>query len=86
MTAYQVELAPAAARQLSKLSRDVRVVAASALAALAWNPRPPGCVKLSGSKDLWRLRFGSYRVVYQIADDRKVITVVKIGHRKEIYR
>ena len=59
---------------------------AAAIVTLASNPRPHGCVKLSGVDNLWRVRVRDYRVVYTIADDRLVVTVVKIGDRKDVYR
>jgi mRNA interferase RelE/StbE len=52
---------------------------------LARNPRGPGCEKLSG-KERYRIRQGVYRIVYEIRDDVLVVTVVKIGHRRDIYR
>ena len=59
---------------------------AAALAALAGNPRPPGCVKLAGAEDLWRIRVRQYRVIHQILDDELIVVVVKIGDRKDVYR
>jgi mRNA interferase RelE/StbE len=53
--------------------------------ALAGNPRPPGCEKLTG-QERYRLRQGWYRIVYSIQDDELTVWVVKIGHRKHIYR
>ena len=57
-----------------------------AILALAENPRPPGCLKLSGEESLWRIRVGDYRVVYQVQDAVLLVLVVKLGHRREIYR
>lgn len=57
-----------------------------AIDALAENPPPPGCVKLQGESELYRVRVGDYRIVYQIQDAVLVVLVVKIGHRREIYR
>jgi mRNA interferase RelE/StbE len=54
--------------------------------ALAENPRPPGCKKLKDTKGTWRLRVGVYRILYDIEDSSAMVTVVRIGHRKEIYR
>ena len=52
---------------------------------LANNPRPPECKKLTG-RDGWRIRVGKYRIIYEIDDKEKVITILLIGHRKDIYR
>ena len=86
MAAYRVVLTPAADRQFATLSPLAREMIAAALAALAGNPRPPGCVKLAGAEDLWRIRVRQYRLIYQILDTRLIIVVVKIGDRKEVYR
>ena len=56
------------------------------VAALADQPRPPGCEKLSGTEARYRLRQGRYRVVYEIDDAARSVTVVKIGARKDVYR
>lgn len=83
---YTVEFTPAAARQLAKLERPAREAAAAVISLLADNPRPPGCRKLAGADDLWRLRFGRFRLVYRIEDARLLLLVVKIGDRKDVYR
>lgn len=54
--------------------------------ALAGDPRPKGVKKLFGLDDLYRIRVGEYRVVYQIQDNRLIVLVVRIGHRKDVYR
>ena len=86
MAAYRVVLTPAAELQFAKLSYQAREMIAAALMALATNPRPPGCVKLAGAEDLWRIRVRQYRVIYQIHDNQLIVTVVKIGDRKDVYR
>jgi mRNA interferase RelE/StbE len=57
-----------------------------AIQALAANPRPVGCRKLTGSKHDWRIRAGDYRVVYEIADVIRVVRVNRVRHRREVYR
>jgi len=57
-----------------------------ALAVLRDDPRPPGCVKLTGADDLWRIRVGQYRVVYTIRDDELLVLVVRVAHRRDVYR
>ena len=86
MAAYRVVLTPAAERQFGKLPVQAREMIAAVLVALGANPRPQGCVKLAGAEELWRIRVRQYRVVYQILDDQLIITVVKIGDRKDVYR
>lgn len=53
---------------------------------LAIEPRPHGCIKLSGAKDIYRVRIGDHRIVYQVIDHRLLVLVVDIGHRRGIYR
>src|SRR5260370_20478148 len=56
-----------------------------AMSALAKNPRPPGCRKLSGGENDWRIRVGDYRVIYQIADADQIVRVNRVRHRREVY-
>ena len=58
----------------------------AAIDLLAQEPRPPGCVALAGETRAYRVRVGDYRIVYEIFDDRLVIQVVRIGHRRDVYR
>ncbi len=53
---------------------------------LSFQPRPPGAKILSGGEQIWRIRVGQYRILYQIDDARRLIRVAEIGHRREIYR
>ncbi len=83
---YQVEITPAAQRQIKKLSPDVQQRIIERLEALAVEPRPPRVVKLEGEESLYRVRVGNYRIVYKIEDDILLILVAKIGHRRDVYR
>ena len=58
----------------------------AAIELLAENPRPPACVAMVGEQDVYRVRVGDYRIVYEVVDDVLVILVVRIGHRREVYR
>jgi mRNA interferase RelE/StbE len=85
--AYVIEIKKSAIRELSRLSRANRAAVASAIDALARNPRPYGVEKLKGQEGpVFRIRVGDYRIVYEIWDQRLVIYVVKVGHRREVYR
>ena len=53
---------------------------------LAENPRPQGCKKLKGDDNLWRVRAGDYRIVFSIHDDLLLVLVIRIAHRREVYR
>ena len=86
MSKYRVELKPAARRALKKLDRPVQRRIVSAAEGLAENPRPSACEKLTGATDLFRIRVGDYRIIYQIQDDVLLILVVKVGHRGDVYK
>ena len=83
---FEVIIDTKAAREISALPREVQQRIIARIESLADNPRPPGCIKLSGASSLWRIRCGVYRVVYQISDDRLEVTVVTARHRKDAYR
>jgi mRNA interferase RelE/StbE len=82
---YQVEFLSAAEKQLAKLPPNEQERITEKIDALSNDPRPLGIKALKG-KDLMRLRVGDYRVIYQIEDDRLVVLIVKLGHRREVYR
>jgi mRNA interferase RelE/StbE len=82
---YKVEMLRSALRQLAKVDRQDSARIVSAIGELAKNPRPPGSKKLSG-RDAWRIRVGVYRVIYEVHDERLLVLVVTIGHRREVYR
>jgi mRNA interferase RelE/StbE len=83
---YRVLLERTAEKNLSRLSFDIHEYVIAAIQALAKNPRPSGCRKLAGSKYDWRIRVGDYRVVYEIADEIRVVRVNRVRHRREVYR
>ncbi len=86
MPEYKVIFKPSADRALQKLARDVQRRIVGEVAMLAHDPRPAGMVKLAGDNNLWRIRIGNYRVVYEIHDDRLVVLVLRVAHRKDVYR
>lgn len=83
--AYTVEFSPAAAREFRKLGREIQLRLRPRIDALVDDPRPSGAKKLKGS-DLWRIRVGDHRVVYAIRNQVLVVLVVRIAHRREVYR
>lgn len=85
LTVYSIEFLPSAAKAFSKLERRVQMRVARRIDRLAGDPRADA-VKLRGADDIWRARVGDYRVLYQIADDRLIVLVVRIEHRREVYR
>ena len=84
--AYAVEISATAQRQFKRLSHDVQNRLRPRIRALAEEPRPPGVIKLKGVQNEYRIRVGSYRVIYEIRDDVLVILILDIGHRRDIYR
>lgn len=86
MSLYAIEWAPQARKQVDGLDTPLARRVARAVAALATNPRPPGCTKLAGGTNEWRIRVGDWRVVYGILDQRLVVLVLRVAHRREVYR
>ena len=81
---YLVELSPASKKQLRKLAPDIQERILAKLEDLAQNPRPVGVKKLEG-KNSYRIRVGDYRVIYEIQDNVLLVTVVRVGHRRDVY-
>jgi mRNA interferase RelE/StbE len=84
--AYRIVMTAEARRNMLVLPRDVARRVDACILALAQTPRPPRTRKLKGAADLWRVRVGDYRVIYQVEDDRLLIVVIRIRHRREVYR
>ena len=86
MEKYKLVLKPSAVKEIEAVPRKKdRQQIIKRIGLLADNPRPPGCTKLSGY-DRYRIRVGSYRIVYGVEDTDLVVYVVKVGHRKDVYR
>jgi mRNA interferase RelE/StbE len=83
---YQLEVKKRAIKELEKLRPDIGKKLLASIGSLASNPKPRQSHKLSGSTDSYRLRVGNYRVLYQIDNNAKIITIYQVGHRREIYR
>jgi len=86
MSEYRVELSATAEKQFRKFQKPVQVRLAQVIRDLAKEPRPRGCRRLQGYDDVYRVRAGIYRIIYGIEDHRLLIIVLKIGHRKDVYR
>lgn len=86
MDSFQLRWRRSAAKELRQLPpEDVARILAS-VETLLKNPYPDGCVKLSGSQRSFRIQVGPYRILYDIYEQIMIIEVVKVGHRKDIYR
>jgi mRNA interferase RelE/StbE len=86
MHQYRVLFKTSADRSLKKLPDNIQRRIVAEVEMLARNPRPEGVIKLTGVENLWRIRIGDYRVVYEIHDDRLIILVMRVAHRKDVYR
>jgi mRNA interferase RelE/StbE len=82
---YAVEFLPTAARALAALDRPLQRRIARRIDRLAADPRT-GSVKLRGGDDVWQARIGDYRILYRVEDERLLILIVRIGHRRDVYR
>jgi len=82
---YSLEIKPSAGKELDALDDALFARIDRKIMALAENPRPPGCKKLKGYKDQWRVRVGDYRVVYTVDDQQLLVEVTRIRHRSEVY-
>jgi mRNA interferase RelE/StbE len=82
---YTILVERYAQKQILKLDSQVIPIIKKAIAELAENPRPAGYIKLKG-EDAYRIRVGNYRIIYEIDDDKIIVTVITVGHRKEVYR
>ncbi|MEA1927365.1 MAG: type II toxin-antitoxin system RelE/ParE family toxin [Candidatus Auribacterota bacterium] len=82
---YSLDILRSAQKKLDKINRQDQSRIISAIQALSYTPRPKGCQKLSG-RPAWRIRVGSYRIIYEIHDDKLLVLVVTIGHRRDVYR
>ena len=83
---YRIQILPSAARDLARLPRRDRERITAKIDGLATDPHPPGSKKLQGQANRWRIRVGDYRVIYDIDAGVLVLTVVKVGHRRDVYR
>jgi mRNA interferase RelE/StbE len=86
MPTCRVEVSATAERQIRRLPRPDQIRVLRVIHNLSRDPRPPGCRKLTGYEDVFRVRIGRYRVLYSVADRRLVVIVLKVGDRKEVYR
>jgi len=82
---YALDILRRAQKELSNLPHEPYVRVRDAIRRLAGEPRPSGSKKLAGRTG-WRIRVGSYRVVYEIDDPAHLITIMHIGHRRDVYR
>ena len=85
MASYKLLITSSAGKDIESLPKQDRRRIVAKIASLSSDPRPPGCETLSG-RDQYRLRQGNYRILYEIQDLNLVVVVVKVGHRRDVYR
>ena len=85
MAAYRIFIKNSAARELEGIGKKDLAKVLARIEALGDNPRPAGAEKLAGV-ELWRIQQGDYRILYSIEDDHLTVWIVKVGHRREVYR
>jgi mRNA interferase RelE/StbE len=84
---YSLRVKDSAAKEIERIEpKKVRRQVVRRIQSLAANPRPAGCQKLAGTGDRYRLRQGSYRIVYEVRDEELVVVLVKVGLRSDVYR
>ena len=83
---YLVKVKKNVLKTIEHLEQSVQKRVASVLRSLVFCPRPPGSVKIQGRPDTWRLRLGNIRVVYEIHDEILTICIVRVAHRKDVYK
>jgi mRNA interferase RelE/StbE len=82
---YSLFILPRAQKELAQLNARAFARVRDAIRELANDPRPTGCLKLTG-RDGYRLRVGEFRAIYEIDDERRLVTVLTVGHRRDVYR
>ena len=85
MTKYNILIKPSAVKEIENIPRKDRLRIIQKIQGLANNPRPQGCEKLTG-ENRYRIRQGVYRIVYSVTDRELHIIVVKVGHRRDVYK
>jgi mRNA interferase RelE/StbE len=83
---FRLDIDAAAEKDLDRLPDDVSRRIFQRILTLARQPRPPGCLKLRQRDNKWRIRVETYRVIYEIDDARRIVTVLRVRHRKDAYR
>ena len=86
MESYRIEFTRSAEKDLRKIDRSRIAAILRRIEQLESNPRPEGCKKLAGADRTYRIRVGDYRVVYEVEDDVLLVLVIRVAHRKDVYR
>ncbi len=85
MTDYSITFARSARKEFESLDAPIVRRVLPKIEALAQEPRPRGCRKIQGERNLWRIRIGDYRVVYAVYDDERIVDIIAVRHRSKAY-
>ncbi|MEM1221597.1 MAG: type II toxin-antitoxin system RelE/ParE family toxin [Verrucomicrobiota bacterium] len=85
MESYRIVIKKSAAKEIERIEKRDRIRIIERIRSLASDPHPTGSKKLSG-QEKYRIRQGNYRILYQVIDDELIVSVVKVGHRRDIYK
>lgn len=86
MANYKIEISSTAEKSLKKIAKKDLVKIIETIQVLSIKPYPEGCRKLAGEDGVYRIRQGDYRIIYEVKGKKLLILVLKIGHRKDVYR
>lgn len=86
MTTYKVEIPRKVAKSIDALERSDALRIWGAIALLADTPRPPNCIALTGERNVYRIRTGNFRILYEVRDQTLTVIVVRVAHRRDVYR
>lgn len=86
MNIYSIEYKKSVLKEMIKLPKNIATMINSAISGLKVNPRPHGYIKIKSKENLYRIRSGDYRIIYEIRNKKLIVLIITIGHRKQIYR
>ena len=86
MASYRIEWKKSARKELKRLDRPIIPRILKLVETLAEDPHPPGSCKIIGARNTFRIRSGDYRIVYSIHEEVLIVQIIRVGHRKEVYR
>ncbi len=86
MKKYEILWKKSAVKEINTIPKDTAIKILELIDKLADEPRPSNCIKLTGLSNYYRIRIGNHRIIYSIQDSILIIEIIKIGHRKDVYR
>ncbi len=86
MDSYKIEWKHSAIKELKKLDKPTIKRIITVVDSLTTNPIPKNCRKLKGTTSIYRIRVGNYRIIYSLRSHKLIIEIIRVGHRKDIYR